>query len=278
MGNAGYRRSGGQRRSAMRVNHAGLGPDHGIHGTAHPRHSSASWNPVRRWQSRCSLLDPSVRWGDGMGNAGYRRSGGQRRSAMRVNHAGLGPDHGIHGTAHLRHSSASWNPVRRWQSRCSLLDPSVRWGDGMGNAGYRRSGGQRRSAMRVNHAGLGPDHGIHGTSHHRHSSASWNPVRRWQSRCSLLDPSVRWGDGMGNAGYRRSGGQRRSAMRATNARLDSDHGIYTNCPRAGRLRHPPRAGAGSKPPPTFPRPPAPPRRDSPPAARTSASRRARSAP
>jgi predicted metalloprotease len=53
------------------------------YGTAHPRHSSAGWNPVRRWPVRCPLLDPSVRWGDGMSNAQSRGSGGQRRSAMR---------------------------------------------------------------------------------------------------------------------------------------------------------------------------------------------------
>ena len=53
------------------------------------------------------------------------------------------------GLLTLRHSSASWNPVRRWPARCPLLDPSVRWGDGMSNARHRRSGWRRRSAMRT---------------------------------------------------------------------------------------------------------------------------------
>ncbi len=45
-----------------------------------------------------------------------------------ANNARPDADHGMHGTAHSRHSSASWNPVRPWRVRCPLPDPGVRRG------------------------------------------------------------------------------------------------------------------------------------------------------
>ena len=82
----------------------------------------------------------------------------------------------------------------------------------------------------------------------RHSSASWNPVRRWPVRRPLLDPGVRRGDGMSNARYRISNGQRRFPMRCEQRRFDSGRGIYAagECAanRAGMSR---QAGSSARP-------------------------------
>jgi hypothetical protein len=102
----------------------------------------ADWIPacagVTGVRSRAGRISPQgvIRRGRGWTAVGLRDSGADP----------------TYGTVHTRHSSASWNPVRRWPARRPLLDPSGRWGDGTRNAGSRRSSGLRHSAMRANSA------------------------------------------------------------------------------------------------------------------------------